>query len=81
MNCNVFFRIWFVKEDFKFFCVYFIVFFVDEVELLYGYNYCVVIEIEGLELDEFDFFVEFSLVKKWVCEFCDGFDEFVFLVE
>lgn len=75
------FRTRLAKEDFKFSCAHFTVFSVDEAEPLHGHNYRVAVEIEGEELDELDFLVEFSAVKKRIRELCDALDESVLLAE
>lgn len=75
------FRTQLAKEDFKFSCAHFTVFSADQAEPLHGHNYRVAVEIEGEELDDLDFLVEFSPVKKHIRELCAALDESVLLAE
>ena len=81
MNRNALFRTRLAKEDFKFSCAHFTVFSAEEAEPLHGHNYRAAIEVEGKALDDLDFLVEFSPVKRRIRELCDGLDESVLLAE
>lgn len=67
------------KEDFKFSAAHFTIFSPAEAEPLHGHNYRLTVSLRGEALDERDFLVEFSPVKRAIRRLCAELDESVLL--